>query len=303
MHPALGGGDAVRERVQTFVVTGVPLPRDLDLALGALVAEVTDVLEQRLLRLVEVTDEIDDATIEREGLRLLVAGSFVVQGDRETAVEERHDLQALGDRRVAELDLFEHLRVGPERDARSGVTTFRLRDGLQLSLRDAGLDGTPAGLHGRVLLSVGLATAVDFEQDVLRQRVHDRHADAVQPTRHLVAPAAELAARVQRGHDDLGRRLPFVLRVLVDRDTAAVVGDAHTAVGEQRHVDPGAHARHGLVDRVVDDLPHEVMEAGGAGRTDVHAGPFADRIEALENLDVLGRVVAGGRAGHAANRT
>ena len=47
---------------------------------------------------------------------------------------------------------------------------------------------------------------------------------------------------------------------------------------------------HRLVDRVVDDLPDEVVQARRAGGTDVHARPFADRVEALEHLDVLGAV-------------
>ncbi len=149
----------------------------------------------------------------------------------------------------------------------------------------------------RVLLPVRVAVAVDFEHQLRRQRVHDRHADAVQPARHLVAAPAELAARVERGHHDLGGRLALVLRVLVDRDAAAVVGDADPAVGEQRDVDTGAVAGHGLVDRVVDDLPHEVVEPGRAGRADVHARPLAHGIEPFEHLDVLGRIVATRAAG------
>ena len=47
------------------MVAGVPLPRDFDFALGALVGEVADVFEQRLLRLVEMADEVDDAAVER----------------------------------------------------------------------------------------------------------------------------------------------------------------------------------------------------------------------------------------------
>ena len=133
---------------------------------------------------------------------------------------------------------------------------------VQLALRHAGLHRAAArALLDRVLLAVGVAVAVDLEHEPRRQRVHDRHAHAVQTARDLVAAAAELAARVQRGHHDLGRRRALVLRVLVDRDAAAVVGDAHPAVGQQRHVDPGAVAGHRLVDRVVDDLPHEVVQA------------------------------------------
>src|SRR3954452_22818864 len=55
---------------------------------------------------------------------------------------------------------------------------------------------------------------------------------------------------------------------------------------------------HRLIDRVVDDLVDEVMEASNAGGADVHAGPLADRLEAFEDLDVLGVVVRGlGAAG------
>ena len=56
-------------------------------------------------------------------------------------------------------------------------------------------------------------------------------------------------------------------------------------------VDLGAEAGERLVDGVVDDLVDEVVQAAHAGRADVHAGPLADGLEALEDGDVL-RVVA-----------
>ena len=242
--------------------------------------------------------EVDDAAVERELLRLLVARPLVVQRDRETAVQERHHLQSLRDRRVAELELLEHVRVGPEGHGGSRVPALGLRHDLQLSLRDAGPHRAPARLLGRVLLPVRATAAVDLEHDPRRQRVHHRHTHAVQSARHLVAAAAELAARVQRGHHDLRRRLALVLGVLVDGDPAAVVGDTDRAVGEQRDVDARARPRHRLVDRVVDDFPHEVVEAGRPGRTDVHARSFSHRVEALEHLNVLGGVVTGGGSGH-----
>ena len=55
-------------------------------------------------------------------------------------------------------------------------------------------------------------------------------------------------------------------------------------------------AGHRLVDRVVDDLPDEVVQAARVGRADVHARPAADRLEALEDLDARGGVVAAGSA-------
>ena len=55
-------------------------------------------------------------------------------------------------------------------------------------------------------------------------------------------------------------------------------------------VDGVAVAGERLVDRVVDHLVDEVVQAANAGRADVHAGPLAHRLEALEDGDVLGVV-------------
>ena len=55
-------------------------------------------------------------------------------------------------------------------------------------------------------------------------------------------------------------------------------------------------ARDCLVHRVVEDLGHEMMERALVGAADIHAGAAADRLEALEDLDVLGGVVLLGPA-------
>jgi len=54
------------------------------------------------------------------------------------------------------------------------------------------------------------------------------------------------------------------------------------------HQDLGAVAGERLVDRVVDDLPDQVVEAAVVGRSDVHAGTPANRLKAFEDLDLLG---------------
>ena len=59
---------------------------------------------------------------------------------------------------------------------------------------------------------------------------------------------------------------------IVDLDVVAVAGER-------------------LVDGVVDDLVDQVVQAAHAGRADVHAGPLADGLEALEDRDVLGVVL------------
>ena len=91
------------------------------------------------------------------------------------------------------------------------------------------------------------------------------------------------------------------LGLLVDRDAATVVVHLRGAVRVQGHVDVGAEAAQGLVHGVVDDLPHAVHQAAGVGRPDVHARPFAHRLEPLEDEEVVGvvRVVDGGPSGGA----
>src|SRR5205814_3253156 len=112
-------------------------------------------------------------------------------------------------------------------------------------------------------------------------------ADPVQTAGDLVARAAELAARVQHGHDDLGGRLGLVLRMGIGGDAPPVVDDAAAAVLQQSDVDPRRLTRHRLVDGVVDDLVDEVVEAVETCGPDVHPRALPDGLEALQNGDVF----------------
>ena len=65
----------------------------------------------------------------------------------------------------------------------------------------------PIGVAALEALVPVVAVAVDVELEPLGERVDDRDADTVQAAGDLVALAAELAAGVQHGENDLGRRL------------------------------------------------------------------------------------------------
>ena len=145
----------------------------------------------------------------------------------------------------------------------------------------------------RVLLLVPRAVLVDLDEQPLGERVHHGDAHAVQAAGDLVAVAAELAAGVQDRQHDLGRALALVRTggIRVDRNTATVVLDTTAAIGLEGDHDAGAEPRHRLVHRVVDDLPDEVVETRQTGGPDVHSGPFADRIEPFQDLDVFGAVI------------
>ena len=274
---ALVGVDVVGEAEDRLLVGGVPLHRDLDLALLFAALEVDDLVVHLVLVLVEVADEVLDAALVLEGDAVGLA-ALVDQLDLQAAGEEGGLAQPLGQGLEVELDLFEDLEVGQEGDA-GAVLVGRLALG-QVGHRFAAL----------VVLGPDVAVAADLQVQALGERVDDRDADAVQAAGDLVAAAvAELAAGVEDGQHDLGRG-PLLFRHRLDRDAAAVVLDRAAVVRMQDDADAVAVAGQGLVDRVVDDLVDEVMEAARAGRADVHAGTLADRFQSLEDGDVLGAV-------------
>ena len=105
---------------------------------------------------------------------------------------------------------------------------------------------------------MGCPVAIDVDFHTARQSVHDRRADAVEPTGCAVCAAAELAAGVKLGeHDFKGGDLPLLP---VDRDAAAVVGHLIGVIVVERDFDEIAMIGSCFVDAVVDDLPQQVRE-------------------------------------------
>ncbi len=279
VHAALGGGDGVGEAVQPLVEGLVPLHRDFDDAAVLLGLEGDHRLVERLLRRVEVLDEVDEAAVVLERLFERFLRSLVTEPDFEALVEEGHLPQPLEEGLGPELGVLEHVGVGPERDLGPGLVGGT--DLLDLA----------RGLAALVEAELPLgAVAVDLEVESLRERVDDRDPDAVEASRDLVALSAELPPRVQGGHDHLGGGLVLRLGVLVGRDAAAVVLDAARAVVQDRDLDAVAVPGEGLVDRVVDDFVDEVVEARRAGGADVHTRSLPDRLETLEDGDVFRRI-------------
>ena len=270
--------DVVREREHRLDVGRVPLHRDLDLARVRLAVEEGDPLVNGVLRLVHVCDEVPDPALVVE-LVPVVALTLVDERDAKPTRQERRLAQPLDEGLHGELELLEDLRVGEERDRRAGLVGLRLADDLDARLRNAAGE----------LLPVDGAVAAHLGDEPLRERVDDGDADAVEAARDLVALAAELAAGVELGQND-GEGGEALIGHDVDRDARAPVRDGDRVVRMKPDLDPVVPARERLVDRVVDDLVDEVVEAPRAGRADVHPRPQPDRLEALEDGDVLAGV-------------
>ena len=122
-----------------------------------------------LLAVVHMGDEVADAALELEH-HALAAGALVGQRDPQPLGQEGHLPHPLGQRLEREVGLLEDLAVRQERDRGAGL-------GGLLALHELRLR-----LAALVLLAPDMAVAPDLQQQLLRQRVDDRDADAVQPS-------------------------------------------------------------------------------------------------------------------------
>lgn len=106
----------------------------------------------------------------------------------------------------------------------------------------------------------GGAVEVDLDDQFRRQCVDHRCAHPVQPARGSVGAGAKLAAGVQLGKHDLNGSAAVGL--LAGGDAPPVVGHLDRAIPMQGDLDQVGVSGGGLVDRVVDQLPHQVVQAG-----------------------------------------
>ena len=290
VRAAFAGGDGVAVRAGESVLVGNPGDGPFD---GAVFAFLLDVAGEDFLGDVgaagdfggeivlqaagEVEDGLGGGVVLDEGR---IAGPADLDAAEEVGLRARHLEEAGGlEVRAFAEDGF----VGLEADLGAAAVV----DGAQLF--QLGRGRAAREHHAIELLAAG-----DFDFADFRQRIHHRDAHAVQAARGRVRLAVELAAGVERAHDDFERALLRILRVRVDGDTAAVVGDGQEAVGVEADFNEGRVAGDGLVHGVVDDFGEEMVQRLLVRAADVHAGTAAHGFKAFEDLDVGGRVVVGG---------
>jgi hypothetical protein len=147
------GVDIVRERVNCFGIPVIPLQRDLGVDPVALALHVDRLLVDRALVLVQMLHERNDAAVV---LKLMALGlPFVVEGDQNAGVEEGELAKTLRKRVEAELDGFENVLVGRERDF--GAALLGGASDIEVGLRRT----------TRILLFEYLPVSPDFEVEFL----------------------------------------------------------------------------------------------------------------------------------------
>ena len=115
----------------------------------------------------------------------------------------------------------------------------------------------------------------------------------MQAASRLVIVAIELAASVKDREDRFQRRL-LRLGMFVDGDSTSIVGYGdRSTVLVQGDRDLRRMAIHRLIDRVVNDLPDQMVEASHSHATDVHTGAFANGLESFQDNDVFALILLG----------
>src|SRR5579884_162728 len=273
MHAAVDGVDAVGEGKFGGVPAIVILHGQFDFDAVHLAADADGPRLQASPVLVEVAHEGDQAALEVEGG--LAVAAFVAQGDGQAAIEIGHFAETLGQDVEAVVARLHHCEVWQERGGGAGAFSW------------------PQIEQGRdchtlfISLPPEMTVAPHVDLAPFGQRVDHAHAYPVQAATDLIAAAAELAARVQDGHDHFERGEAGPLRVFRYRDAAPVVLDGDGFVGMDGDNDGIRFACHNLVDAVVNDFGDEVVQAALVGRADIHAGADAHGFQPFENLDVL----------------
>ena len=140
---------------------------------------------------------------------------------------------------------------------------------------------------------IDFAIPVDLDHQPLGEGVDHGGAHAVEAAGNLVAASAELAAGMEDGVNDLQSGLAG-LGLDVHGDAAAVVHHGDGIALVDLDDDVGAVARQGLVDGVVHDLIHQMVETGGGRGADIHAGTFPNGLQALQDLDFRGVILVFG---------
>ncbi len=154
-------------------------------------------------------------------------------------------------------------------------------------------------LTGGHALGVGLlkhrAVAPDFQVELMAQRIHARHANAVQSAGNFVSRAVELATRMQHSHHHLRGGNALAVHVhFVDRNATAVIDHGDGIVDVDADVDAIGKSSQRFVNRVVDDFVDQMVQSHVTGRANVHRGTLAHRFHATEHFDRISGVLAVG---------
>ena len=278
MHTAFRSMDIVGEREDGLVITVVILQGDLGHAVILLAGHVDHIVVEGILALIEPGDEFTDTALIAHGVIaiffVLLRGSQTVigNGDAQTGIQEGLLPHTGMERIVVIHQILKHLRIRLKGNGGTGMVCFA-HDGHLLHHMAAG------ELH-----LMDFSVTVYLYLQPLTQSVDNGSAHAVETAGYLVTAAAELAAGMQNGINHFQSRLAG-LGLNIHRDTTAIVhnGDGIALVDDDLDLRTVAGQR--LIDGVIHDLIHQMVQTAGRRGADVHTWALAHRFQTLQNLN------------------
>ena len=258
VHAAFRRIDIVDKAVFRHIVGVVVLHSDFHIDVILRAVKIQDIVIQRRLAAVKVRDIFLDAAfiVENIGPRGAVLQRVfrtqIPERDLKPLCQKRHFAQSLlDDFIVVNRRFLKDFRIRLERNRSSRVMDIAGSDLMQLFRYMAAVFKTD-------LIDLALLPDRDFQPG--RERVDYRCADAVQTTGYLISSAAEFAAGMQNRIDNLYCRFSGFM-VNAYRNSAAVISDGNRLTRIDGHFNMCAEARERFIDRVVDDLIHQMVQA------------------------------------------
>ena len=279
MHASLGGVHIIGKGEYNLVVAVVILEGHLRDGVPLLAGHIDDILVEGRLIAVDVGDKLPDTALIAHIVVLLLSRALVNGVDAQAGVQKGllpHT--GVEDIIVVHRGVGEHLWVGLKGDGGAVL--------VGISHHGDGLGHlAPGKLH-----LINFSVLMDLDLQPLAEGVDHAGAHAVETAGDLIAPAAEFAAGMQDGEDHLqGGKAG--LRLYVHGYAAPVVRYGDDVALSDDDVNLVAVPGQRLVDGVVHDLVHQVVETGGGGGADVHTGALAHRLQALQDLNLAAAVL------------
>jgi len=173
---------------------------------------------------------------------------------------------------------FEYFRIRFEPDFRSGH--FRRADHSQRRHRAPPFKGDLANL----------AVPLDLDNHFFTEGVHDGYTHAMQAAGNLVAGAAEFSAGVKNRQHHFHRRFAGFMHI--HRNSPAIIGDGNRIILVDHDIHFVAIAGQRLIDAVVHDFIHQMVQAFAGSAADIHPRPFPDCFQSFQNLNLLGAIIS-----------
>ncbi len=168
--------------------------------------------------------------------------------DAKTADQVRLLPKMRDDLSQIEFDFAENFRIG-----------FKSNDG-SMQVCFANLLHRRFRFSLRILLKMDSTFLVNDNIHESGKRVHDRRTDAVQASGNLISSIAEFTAGMKRGNDGF-QSGNFCLGVNVNRNAAAVVGNANAVIRQKYDFNIVRKIPHRFIARVIKDFPNEMVKS------------------------------------------